>query len=204
MARCLSVCLSVTSRSSLETDVDQAVFTAQRLPSAYLHNVKTSYSYIHVSDGRLMYPIAATNNRSTVFARWRQCARPLDSHAPQTAARSGHVHVCAGLMTHSPYTLHCAVPFPPNFAPSRGGAGSPSNTSFLWPTRPTTPNDIPIKSAVFPQYTLVTTDRTNTEIDLHQQAACATSYRATRRNNNDAKLRNGENGKKIRRLRDNL
>jgi len=64
-------------------------------------------------------------------------------------------------MSYSPYTLHCATPFPQNLPLAVAGLDR-----HLWPTRPTTANDIPIESAVFPQYKLV-----NMEIDRYQQAA---------------------------------
>jgi len=52
-------------------------------------------------------------------------------------------------MPHSPYTgtlITLCLPIAPKLAPFRVGFGPPSNTSFLGPTQPTTPNGILIAS----------------------------------------------------------
>jgi len=61
-------------------------------------------------------------------------------------------------MPHSLHTLHCAVPFKNVF--SRGRFCIP-HLIVSWAKRPTNPNGISIKSAVFPQYTLVTIEQTD-------------------------------------------
>ena len=68
------------------------------------------------------------------------------------------------VMPHSPYTLPCTVPLapPPKFAPYPSGSIPPWFLGLTWPTIPII---ISIKSAIFPQYTLVTDGRTNQRND---------------------------------------
>ena len=76
-------------------------------------------------------------------------------------------------MPHSSSTRYI---YPPNFLQKFASTlGDLPDTWFLGPTRPTTPNGILIKSAVFPQYMLVRlitngptnkqTNKTTTELD---------------------------------------
>jgi len=56
-------------------------------------------------------------------------------------------------------TLH--HPIPPNKIASLGGSWPPSNTLYLMPSQPTILTGISIKSAIFPQYMLITNGQTD-------------------------------------------
>ena len=115
----------------------------------------------------------AVHNRSTVFARWRQCA--LLSNTEFLTLTHSQSQMAAGSvqpLLHGWYHIlpirYIVLPMPPNL-PLRWVSKHPSDTWFLGPTLPTTPNNTSIELAVFPQYTLVTnqqSDRIKTEPDL--------------------------------------
>jgi len=109
------------------------------------------------------------HNCSIIFARWCQCPHPYNTHSteptPLTIPNGSFISTAffAWLMPHFPYKLHCATPFPPKFAPYHRGAGPPSNTWFLGPTRSTTSNHPPSQSSrtFFPEYTFISSRQTN-------------------------------------------
>ena len=94
---------------------------------------------------------AAMHNRSTVFVMWCQWAHPSNTRLPGSTQLSSHYSnwdligslVFAGLMPNC--LLHCML--------------SPSNTLFLWPTEPTTPNRIVIQSCCFSEMWLKLTGK---------------------------------------------
>jgi len=115
----------------------------------------------------------------TVSARWRQYARPPNTQFLGIIPLIVQFELQLGRLSRfctadAAYSLCIILPRPIflKICPFRGVSGPSSNTSFLWPTRATTPNGISIQSAVFPQYTLVTnrqidwqTDRQNDELN---------------------------------------
>jgi len=83
---------------------------------------------------------AVAHSRSTVFAGWRQCARPSNarflcpSHSQQFDRFS---HFCTAESAFSLYVTFCHG-ISPKMCLFRGEYGPPSNKSFLGLTRPTT------------------------------------------------------------------
>ena len=87
--------------------------------------------------------IVAVSNRSTVFARWRQCACQSNNNSlRQSHSALGSLInsvVFVGPITHSSYTLQCTTPFFPNICPFPWGICTPLKTYYLEPTPPTIP-----------------------------------------------------------------
>ena len=109
-------------------------------------------------------PTTATmHDHSTVSARYAKVYHNLihDSvGATHSPSQMGAQLVRPFL--HAPYTLYCADPFCPKSAPTVGESGI--CTWFLGPTKPTTPNSISIKSAIFPQHMIITNRQTDREL----------------------------------------
>ena len=97
---------------------------------------------------------------STVFARWRQCARSLNTWllVPTALTSPNNSSVQPFLYGRSPISpiLHWAAPFPPKIAVYLLWSAPSFNIQFPGSTRTTIQSGISFELAIFPQYTLVT------------------------------------------------
>jgi len=109
-----------------------------------------------------LWDTGAMHSHSTVFAGWRQCGPHLihDSFGPIQLTIPFGSWICSAVLHERFLVLpirYTAPPHPPKKLPlTMRGFCTPSNNTFLLPTRPITPNGSSIASAVFPQCTLVT------------------------------------------------
>jgi len=118
---------------------------------------------------------AAERNRSTVFARWRQCARPSKTRFarptpltnPNGSSIGSAVFFSVWPMLHSSYTLRCADPFPPNLSVTVEGILNPGSFGPPDPELQTAPRRV----GRFSRYTHAHYQRTDRQNDDQTQPA---------------------------------
>ena len=96
--------------------------------------------------------IATAHNRSTIFARWRQCTWPCNTwahhihHPKQQLDRSNCF--CMADIPYMPYTLHCAAPSPQRYLRCLLKELNPIQHKIIGPIRTAIPNSISTESAI--------------------------------------------------------